>query len=39
MKGVEKFGLPGMAYDRRADERSWRAMLDFFGETIDPHGG
>ena len=38
MQGVEKFGLPGMAYDRRADDRSWRAMLDFFGETIDPHG-
>ncbi|MDB5698712.1 MAG: hypothetical protein JWN69_1516, partial [Alphaproteobacteria bacterium] len=40
MQGVEKLGLPGMAYDKNADARSWRAMLDFFAETIDPprHG-
>lgn len=28
-------GRPGLAYDRRTDERSWRAMLDLFAETID----
>jgi dienelactone hydrolase len=26
---------PGFAYDRRTDERSWRAMLDLFAETLD----
>jgi len=28
-------GLRGLAYDRPTDERSWRAMLDLFAETID----
>ena len=28
------YGLPGLAYDRDADERSWRAMLDLFAESI-----
>jgi dienelactone hydrolase len=28
-------GLPGLAYHRATDERSWRAMLDLFAETID----
>jgi dienelactone hydrolase len=25
---------PGLKYDQRADERSWRAMLDLFGEVF-----
>lgn len=29
-------GIPGVAYDHRTDERSWRAMLDFFAETLGP---
>ena len=31
---VDALGNPGLAYDRTADERSWRAMLDFFGEVF-----
>jgi dienelactone hydrolase len=31
---VDALGRPGLAYDRAADERSWRAMLDFFGEVF-----
>jgi dienelactone hydrolase len=27
-------GRPGFAYDKSADERSWRAMLDLFGEVF-----
>jgi dienelactone hydrolase len=27
-------GIPGVAYDQRTDERSWRAMLDFFDEQL-----
>ena len=26
-------GIPGIAYDKLTDERSWRAMLDFFTEV------
>ena len=26
--------LPGIVYDQRTDERSWRAMLDLFEETV-----
>ena len=29
-------GLPGLSYDRRADERSWRAMLELFEEVFTP---
>lgn len=29
-----KFGTPGAAYNKAADERSWRAMADFFQETL-----
>jgi dienelactone hydrolase len=29
-------GLEGVAYDRRADERSWRDMLDLFDEALAP---
>ena len=27
-------GFPGVAYHRKADERSWKAMLDLFAETL-----
>jgi dienelactone hydrolase len=27
-------GMPGLAYDQASDERSWRAMLDLFGEVF-----
>lgn len=33
--GSEHMGLPGMAYHQLADQRSWRAMLDLFAESID----
>ncbi len=29
------YGMPGLRYDRDADKRSWQAMLDLFGESID----
>jgi dienelactone hydrolase len=29
-------GMPGLAYDQPTDERSWRAMLDFFDEQLGP---
>jgi dienelactone hydrolase len=29
-------GIPGVAYDQLTDERSWRAMLDFFDERFGP---
>jgi dienelactone hydrolase len=32
--GAENFGMPGVAYHKSADERSWRAMLDLFEESI-----
>ena len=32
--GADTYGMPGMRYDRGADERSWRAMLDLFEESI-----
>ena len=32
--GASAYGMPGLRYDRAADERSWRAMLDLFSETI-----
>jgi dienelactone hydrolase len=28
--------LPGIVYDQRTDERSWRAMLDLFDEAFGP---
>jgi dienelactone hydrolase len=33
-RGSEALGLPGFGYDKAADERSWRAMLELFAETI-----
>jgi dienelactone hydrolase len=32
--GVEHIGMPGLAYDARADARSWTAMTGFLAETI-----
>ena len=33
---IDKWSLPGFAYDERADARSWRAMLNLFAETFGP---
>ncbi len=33
--GATSYGMPGLRYDPSADERSWRAMLDLFSESID----
>jgi len=35
-EAASSFGMPGIAYDERADQRSWRAMLDLFDETFGP---
>lgn len=32
---IDAAGLPGCAYDRRSDERSWASMRRLFAETID----
>lgn len=32
---VDELGMPGLAYDARADDRSWKAMLQLFDETIN----
>ncbi len=31
---ADKFGIPGIAYNERADKRSWQAMQDFFAEIF-----
>jgi dienelactone hydrolase len=31
---VDELGMPGLAYDAKADRRSWRSMLDLFAETM-----
>lgn len=31
---IDRWNLPGFAYDERADARSWQAMLDLFDETL-----
>lgn len=36
--GASNYGMPGLRYDRDADERSWRAMLDLFEESIGNPG-
>src|SRR5262249_30882051 len=33
---VNALGRAGFAYDKDADERSWRAMLDLFAEVFGP---
>jgi dienelactone hydrolase len=37
--GVDEKKLPGMAYNKKADERSWHRMQDFFAEHLglEPH--
>ena len=32
---VDRMGIPGLEYDKTADERSWQSMLRLFSETID----
>jgi dienelactone hydrolase len=34
--GAAAMGLPGFAYNKTADERSWQAMLNLFAETLGP---
>jgi dienelactone hydrolase len=36
---VDKIGLPGTAYSRNADRRSWKAMQVFFDEIFGNSGG
>jgi len=31
---ADRFGRPGVGYHRQSDERSWRAMQDFFAELF-----
>ena len=31
---ADKFGIPGVAYNKEADQRSWQAMRDFFAEIL-----
>lgn len=33
-RGSEALGVPGFGYSKTADERSWRAMLELFSETL-----
>jgi dienelactone hydrolase len=33
---IHALGLPGFAYDERADRRSWAAMLNLFDEVLEP---
>jgi dienelactone hydrolase len=35
-RGSEALGVPGFAYNKAADERSWQAMLELFAETLGP---
>ncbi|MDB5171859.1 MAG: dienelactone hydrolase [Phycisphaerales bacterium] len=32
--GADKHGIPGIAYNKEADRRSWQAMLDLFHEVF-----
>ena len=32
---IDARGLPGFAYDERADRRSWQSMLDLFHERLE----
>jgi dienelactone hydrolase len=31
---ADKFGIPGVSYNEKADKRSWQAMKDFFAEVF-----
>jgi hypothetical protein len=35
-EGCSASCLPGIVYDQRTAERSWRAMIDLFDETFGP---
>ncbi|HZT79245.1 MAG TPA: dienelactone hydrolase family protein [Gemmataceae bacterium] len=35
VKGIDKVGVKGLAYNAAADRRSWQAMRNLFHETID----
>lgn len=35
---ADKRNMPGIAYDQKADERSWKHMQDFFGEVLASGG-
>ena len=37
-KSVDQHGVWALAYDERADRRSWRAMLGLFDEALGPAG-
>ena len=37
--GATSYGMSSLRYDPIADERSWRAMLDLFSESIDRFSG
>ena len=32
--GADKHGIPGIAYNKEADHRSWQAMIDLFNEVF-----
>jgi dienelactone hydrolase len=34
--GIEAAGMPGFAYHKNADQRSWQAMLHLFAEALGP---
>jgi len=36
---ADKHGIPGIAYNKRADERSWQDMKTVFQEVFGPQGG
>jgi len=31
---VDQFGIPGVAYNAQADQRSWRSMLQLFDGVL-----
>ena len=31
---ADKHGIPGIAYNKQADERSWRDMQEFFAVVL-----
>lgn len=33
---IDAYKFPGFAYDKKTDERSWRAMRDLFDEVLGP---
>ena len=37
--GADKYRIPGIAYDKKADQQSWGAMMALFRDTIGPRKG